>query len=81
MMPRGSLSNVVLPKPSLVPSKVMTFMCGMLLLVRDTVNNEGRSYLNVLRPSDYQFRTIQDVTVVTNRSGHQSWNQTVVTMS
>ena len=32
-----------------------------------TVDNQGSSYLTGTSPSDYSFRTIQDVTVVTNR--------------
>ena len=32
-----------------------------------TVDNQGASYLTAEEPSDYQFRTIQDVTIVTNR--------------
>ena len=32
-----------------------------------TVTNEGAGYLTAPDPSDYQFRTIQDVTIVTNR--------------
>ena len=32
-----------------------------------TVDNQGASYLTATNPVDYQFRTIQDVTIVTNR--------------
>ena len=33
-----------------------------------TVDNQGADYLTGTKPNDYSFRTIQDVTVVTNRT-------------
>jgi hypothetical protein len=43
-------------------------MYGMLLLVTAcSVTNNGTAYLTGTKPQDYQFRSIQDVTVVTNK--------------